>query len=85
MTNSEEIPSIGEVVEVLAIYRAQLIAELGEQRVKTLPISDEWGNGRTSMTLLLQNPEGWKHLLQDEKTRNAVYQTVLSQKDRAEA
>tara|TARA_Y100000310_G_C20519256_1_gene732818 strand:- start:633 stop:881 length:249 start_codon:yes stop_codon:yes gene_type:complete len=73
MVDNERILSVGEVLEVLATCRTQLVAERGEHCVKNLPISDEWGNGRTSATLLLKDPECWKHLLEDEETRNSVY------------
>ena len=78
MVNDEGIPSIGEVLEVLATYRVQLVAEQGEQQVQNLPISDEWGDGRTSATLLLKEPGRWEYLLEDEKTRGRIYKTVLS-------
>lgn len=78
MADNERVPSIGEVLEVLATYRIQLVEERGEQKVKNLPISDEWGAGRTAMTLILQNPGKWDYLLDNEETRDGAYKIALS-------
>ena len=68
--------SKGEVLEVLALYARQL----GPKGVKALVISDDWGDGRTTMVLLLQNPNNphYQGLLDDEGTRERVNQTVLA-------
>jgi len=78
MASDQGAVSIGEVLEVLTTYRADLIARDGEEKVKNLRPSDEWGNGRTSMTLLLSDPAKWAYLLNDEETRTAVYRNVLA-------
>jgi len=77
------VASKEEVLKAIAIYRAHLEAQRGPKWVKTLPISDEWGNARTIMVLLVRESKQWEHLLSDEKTREMVYQ-ALQQEDLAE-
>ena len=78
MADKEETPSVGEVLEVIATCRAQLVAKHGEKWVRDQPISEDWSAGRTAATLLLKEPNQWEHLLNDEVTRRRAHEWVLS-------
>ena len=77
VTTNGDIPSVGEILELAAIYRVELVAKRGEEWVKNHPISNEWGDGRTTATLLIKEPGRWDHLLDEEKTGQRVYQALL--------
>ena len=64
-----------EVLEKIAKYRRSL----GEERVKRIRISDEWGNAKTLVFLLLKEPqdEWYRSRLDDQETREAVYKKIL--------
>ena len=78
VADKEETPSVGEVLEVIATYRAQLVAEHGEKWVKNQPTSDDWGAGRMAVALLLKEPDHWRHILNDEVTRRRAHEWILS-------
>lgn len=68
--------SKGKVLEAIKTHRMKL----GEERVRRMPISDEWGHARTLLMLLLQNPDDdWYQSGLDDEAIRTQMMCILSE------